>query len=86
MKKFKYKFVSCQINKGTEENPIIEDLLLEKIVDFTEANLEIAKVEAVGEISQPFDDGKPEVVSVAEDIDNMLVDHELRLTMIELYM
>ena len=66
MKKIKYKFLSCQINKGTEENPVMEDLLLEKIVDYTEANMEIAKAEAVGEISPPFDDGQPEVYTPTE--------------------
>ena len=61
MKKIKYKYLSCQINRGTKENPVLEDLLLEKIVDYSEANMKIAKAEAVGEISPPFDDGQPEV-------------------------
>ena len=60
MKKIKYKFLSCQINEGTEENPIMKDVLLEKVIDYSEANLEVAKLEAVGDIV-PFDDGQPEV-------------------------
>lgn len=71
MKKIKYKFLSCQINEGTEENPIMKDVLLEKVIDYTEANMEIAKAEAVGEISPPFDDGQPETYqpTVQEQLD-----------------
>ena len=60
MKKIKYKFLSCQINEGTEENPVMVDVLKDKILDYTEANLEVAKLEAVGDIV-PFDDGQSEV-------------------------
>lgn len=66
MKKIKYKFLSCQINKGTEENPILEDVLLEKTIEYSEANMEIARAEAVGEISPPFDDGQPETYQPTE--------------------
>ena len=72
MKKIKYKFLSCQINKGTEENPILEDVLLEKTIEYSEANMEIARAEAVGEISPPFDDGQPEPVTTDEILNALL--------------
>ena len=84
MKKIKYKFLSCQIIKGTEENPIMEDLFLEKSMGWNEANEEIAKREAYNGVYTIEDDGQPEVISVQDDVDNILVDHELRLTMLEL--
>lgn len=37
-----------------------------------------------GEYEITPDDGLPEAVRAEDDIDNMLVDHEMRLTMIEL--
>lgn len=55
MKAIKYNFLSCEINYGTEENPDIEQVLLDKIIecktqaDF-DANYLIAEKEAVGEI------------------------------------
>lgn len=55
----KYKFLSCEINHGTEENPDIEQFFLEKSMGWSEANEEIAKQEAykgeytVEEVSEP---------------------------------
>ena len=55
MKIIKYKFLSAEINHGTEENPNIEQILLDKSiecktqVDF-DVNYPIAETEAVGEI------------------------------------
>ena len=46
MKWIKYKFLSAEINHGTEEEPIIEQILLEKSMPWNEANEEIAKKEA----------------------------------------
>ena len=46
MKIIKYRFVSAEINIGTEENPKIEQVFLEKAIHYTEANEEIAKAEA----------------------------------------
>ena len=55
MKIIKYKFLSCQVNHGTEENPDIEQIIFDKrIVCPTQASFEvnypIAEKEAVGEI------------------------------------
>lgn len=54
-KTMKYKFLSCEINHGTEENPNIEQVFLDKeIYCDTQAvfdtNYPIAEKEAVGEI------------------------------------
>lgn len=46
MKRIKYKFLSAEINHGTEENPDIELILLEKSMTWNEANEEIARREA----------------------------------------
>ena len=45
-KVIKYKFLSCEVNHGTEENPDIEQIFLEKSMGWNEANEEIAKREA----------------------------------------
>lgn len=56
MKTIKYKFLSCEVNHGTEENPNMEQVLLEKTMfcknegEFAE-NYPIAQREAVGEIT-----------------------------------
>lgn len=46
----KYQFLSCQINHGTEEDPVMEDVLLEKKIKCTSDTLktseEIARREA----------------------------------------
>lgn len=42
----KYKFLSAEINHGTEENPAIEQIFLDKAMDWNEANEEVAKREA----------------------------------------
>ena len=46
----KYQFLSCQINRGTEEAPVMEDVLLEKKIkctsDTLETSEEIARREA----------------------------------------
>ena len=55
MKTIQYKFLSCEINHGTEENPNVEQVLLEKTMfcknqaEFDES-YPIAEKEAVGEI------------------------------------
>ena len=46
MKIIKYKFLSAEINHGTEENPNIEQILLDKAMGWNEINEEIAKAEA----------------------------------------
>ena len=46
MKVIQYKFLSCEVNHGTDENPEMERLFLDKIIPWNEANEEIAKGEA----------------------------------------
>ncbi len=46
MKVIKYKFLSCEVNRGTAENPVIEQILLDVTMGWNEANQEIAKREA----------------------------------------
>lgn len=65
---------------------IVEDkeILTPVVMGWNSINEEIAKREAYNGVYTIEDDGQPEVVSVQADVDNMLVDHELRLTMLEL--
>ena len=52
MKIIKYKFLSCEINHGTEEEPNIEQVFLDKEAPYSEANYAIAQSEAYnGEIT-----------------------------------
>lgn len=60
MKIIKYKFLSAEINHGTEEEPKIEQIFLEKSMAYTEANEEIAKTEAWGGEYTIEDDGQGE--------------------------
>lgn len=60
MKWIKYKFLSCEVNHGTEENPDIEQIFLDKSMPWNEANEEIAKREAHNGEYTTEDDGQPE--------------------------
>ena len=60
MKIIKYKFLSCEVNHGTEEKPDIEQIFFEKSMPYTEANEEIAKAEAHNGEYTIEDDGQPE--------------------------
>ena len=60
MKKIKYKFLSCEVNHGTEENPDIEQILLEKSMGWNPQNEEIARREAYNGEYEIFDDGQPD--------------------------
>lgn len=75
MKIIKYKFLSAEINHGTEEEPKIEQIFLEKSMAYTEANEEIAKKEAWGGEYTIEDDGqpKPEAVETTDDVLNALL-------------
>ena len=60
MKFLKYRLMT-EVNYGTEENPIIEQILTEKIVSPASAeNEEIAKREAYNGEYELIDDGEPE--------------------------
>ena len=56
----KYKFLSCEVNHGTEEAPNMEQIILDVIMPLTVANEEIAKVEAINGEYTIEDDGRPE--------------------------
>ena len=75
MKIIKYKFLSAEINHGTEEEPKIEQIFLEKSMAHTEANEEIAKKEAWGGEYTIEDDGQPEpeAVETTDDVLNALL-------------
>lgn len=63
MKIIKYKFLSCEVNHGTEEEPNIEQIILNKSMPSNEANEEIAKKEAYKGEYTIEDDGQPEPVA-----------------------
>ena len=75
MKIIKYKFLSAEINHGTEEEPKIEQIFLEKSMAYTEANEEIAKKEAWGGEYTIEDDDQPEpeAVETTDDVLNALL-------------
>lgn len=76
----KYKFISCEVNRGTEENPNIEKIILGKAITCPtqavyDANYPIAEKEAIPgtiEVSGEFDP-EPEVQPSAEEILNALL-------------
>lgn len=59
-KVIKYKFLSAEINNGTKEKPDIEQIFLDAIIPYSEANEEIAKREAYNGEYTIEDDGQPE--------------------------
>ena len=61
MKIIKYKFLSCEVNHGTEESPNIEQIFLEKSMGWNEVNEEIAKLEAYNGDYEIIDDGVEEI-------------------------
>ena len=67
MKIIKYKFLSCQINHGTEEEPVLEDVLLEKMIPYNEETEAFAKTEAFNGEYTIEDDGQPEPDTITTD-------------------
>ena len=67
MKIIKYKFLSCRINHGTEEEPILEDVLLEKTIPHNSETEEFAKTEAFNGEYTIEDDGRPEPDTITTD-------------------
>lgn len=63
MKIIKYRFLSCEINHGTEENPHMEQIFLEKSMDWNETNEQIAAKEAHNGEYTVVDDGVEEDVT-----------------------
>lgn len=73
-KVIKYSFLSCEVNHGTEENPIIEQIFLEKSMGWSEANEAIAQKEAYNGVYTIEDDGQPEPdTSTTDDVLNALL-------------
>lgn len=66
-KVIKYKFLSAEINRGTEEEPNIEQFLIGVEVGWNEANEEIAKKEAYNGEYTIEDDGQPEPDNTTTD-------------------
>ena len=60
MKKIKYKYLSAEINRGTDEEPNIEQFFIDKFMPYSETNEEIAKKEAYNGEYTVEDDGQPE--------------------------
>ena len=71
MKIIKYQFLSCEINHGTEKNPEIEQVYLEKTIGWNEAAEEIAKREAHNGEYEIFDDGEPDPSSIPSQMDRV---------------
>lgn len=81
MAKFiKYKFLSCEVNKGTEEKPDIEQIFLEKSMNWNTANEEIAKKEAYNGEYIIEDDGQPDPAETPTELDAL----DARLTYVEM--
>lgn len=60
MELIRYKFISAEINHGTDDAPDIEQVLLEKSLPYCDVNEEIAKREAYNGEYTIEDDGQPE--------------------------
>ena len=72
MKLIKYKFIMAEVNRGTEENPQIEQIIKDKTVKPWSAEAEeIAKREAYNGEYTIEDDGEPEPVNPT------LADHDV---------
>ena len=67
MKVINYKLLSCEINHGTEENPDVEQIFLNKVIDWNKTNEEIAKCEAYNGEYTIEDDGVEEIVAVTTE-------------------
>lgn len=61
MKKLKYQLCT-EINRGTEDDPQIEQMLSDVTLDWSAANEELAKLEAYNGEYEIIDDGEPEPV------------------------
>lgn len=69
MKIIKYKFLSCEINRGTKEKPDMEQIFLEKAMSWNEANEEIAKREAYNGEYIIEDDGQSDPTETPSQLD-----------------
>lgn len=78
-KMIKYKFLCSEVNRGTEENPDIEKILLDVVMGWNEANEEIAKREADNGEYTIVENGELETVISVED---RLTELEAALTLL----
>lgn len=78
-KVIKYKFLSCEVNHGTDEEPNIEQIILDKSMPWNEVNEEIAKKEAYNGEYAIEDDGAEEILEPTE-LDKL----DARLTYVEM--
>jgi len=70
----KYRFLSSETNHGTEENPDIVQVFLEKCMGWNEINEETAKREAYNGEYTIEDDGLPEPdTATTDDVLNALL-------------
>ena len=69
MKIIKYKFLSAEINHGTEEEPNIEQIFANITMGWSEVNEEIAKKEAYNGEYTIEDDGQPEPAETPSQLD-----------------
>lgn len=67
MKAIKYKFLSAEVNRGSDEKPNMEQIFLDKTVPWNETNEELAKREAYNGEYTVEDDGQPEPEATAEE-------------------
>jgi len=72
VKIIQYKFLSCEVNRGTDEQPNIKQIFLDKVIHCVEADLEVneetAKKEAYNGEYTIEDDGQPEPQTPEERI------------------
>lgn len=88
MKIIKYKFLSAEINHGTEKEPNIEQVVLDKSMEcptkaIYEANLRIAEAEAIpGTLDRdPLGEFDPEPVAEPTEVERL---EALEAAMLEL--
>jgi hypothetical protein len=84
-KVIKYKFLSCEVNHGTEENPDIEQIFHNVTMVWNEANEKIAKRESHNGEYEIYDDGKEEISepTEAEALDARLTYVEMMTGLLE---
>ena len=71
MKIITYMFLSCEVNHGTEEEPNIERIFLEKSMPYSDATEEIAKREAYNGEYTIEDDGQPDPAETPSQLDRV---------------
>lgn len=68
-----YKFLSCEVNCGTEEVPDVKQIFLDKSLNWNEANEKIAKEEAYNGEYTIEDDGTSDPDITTDDVLNSLL-------------